>query len=172
MPGLSLSASPPRVVGPGAAGAARNCIVTDYDGGLDLARSMPPHRAAILVLTDLDKEQQVEAALRRGVDAYLLHGCGLQELREAIDHVRAGRPYLAQALRARCEGFAAARRLTPRESDILALLARGHCNKSIARALDISAGTVKSHLKVVFRKLGAKGRMHAVVLATERGLTV
>lgn len=173
-PGVSVSPSlsppsPPRAPG-------RACVITDYEGGLALARAPSAHRAAILVLTDRDKEYQVRAALRHGVDGYLLHGCCLDELHAAIGQLCAGRTYLAQALRARLEELAQAaapttRRLTRRESDILALLSRGDCNKSIARELGITPGTVKSHLKVVFHKLGAKGRTHAVVLAAERGLT-
>jgi two-component system NarL family response regulator len=60
--------------------------------------------------------------------------------------------------------------LTSRETDVLQLLAQGQCNKSIARELGIGVGTVKTHVKGLFDKLGATARTHAVVLATRRGL--
>jgi two-component system NarL family response regulator len=60
--------------------------------------------------------------------------------------------------------------LTSRETDVLQLLAQGCCNKSIARELGIGVGTVKTHVKGLFDKLGATARTHAVVLATRRGL--
>lgn len=61
-------------------------------------------------------------------------------------------------------------RLTRRECEVLQLIAIGHCNKTIARDLGISVETVKSHVKNILAKLGAKARTHAVALATRRGL--
>ena len=60
--------------------------------------------------------------------------------------------------------------LTARESDVLHLLALGHCNKSIARDLAITVGTVKGHLRAIFSKLQASSRTEAVGIAARRGL--
>jgi two-component system NarL family response regulator len=61
-------------------------------------------------------------------------------------------------------------KLTRRELEVLALVARGDANKVIARALSISLGTVKAHVKAVCEKLGATSRTHGVAMARERGL--
>jgi DNA-binding NarL/FixJ family response regulator len=60
--------------------------------------------------------------------------------------------------------------LTPRENDVLHLLAEGCCNKTIARRLGIGQGTVKSHLRSVMAKLGVHARTQAVIVAAERGM--
>ncbi len=65
---------------------------------------------------------------------------------------------------------AAAIALTPRETQVLQLMALGHCNKMIARDLGIGVGTVKTHAKGLFSKLGASARTQAVVMAARRGL--
>lgn len=62
--------------------------------------------------------------------------------------------------------------LTPRENDVLRALACGCSDKSIARKLSITPGTVKSHIKHLLRKLDATARTHAVIIAIERGLLV
>ena len=61
-------------------------------------------------------------------------------------------------------------KLTPRENEILALLAEGQSNKVIARNLGISDGTVKLHVKSILRKLGVHSRVEAAVMAVEQGL--
>jgi two-component system nitrate/nitrite response regulator NarL len=60
--------------------------------------------------------------------------------------------------------------LSPREREILALIAKGDSNKHIARALDIAETTVKIHVQHILRKLGLTNRVHAAVYATERGV--
>jgi len=60
--------------------------------------------------------------------------------------------------------------LTPRESDVLRLLAAGYCNKRIARQLGVEVVTVKTHLNKLMAKLGATARTQAVILAAQRGL--
>ena len=62
------------------------------------------------------------------------------------------------------------RSLTPRELEILKHLAEGQSNKAIGRALDITDGTVKLHVKSILRKLGVRSRVEAAVLAVEHGL--
>lgn len=164
MPGMSAAIA-------GGADGARgrgDIVVADYRQGLRLAAAHPQQK--IVVLTGLASACHVTTALRRGVHGYLLHGCDGAELAAALRCVAGGGIHVAAALGATM----AARpsyHLTGREADILRLLSRGDCNKSIARALGISEGTVKSHLKRLFQKLQARGRMHAVVVAADLGLT-
>lgn len=124
----------------------------------------------ILVVTSLRRETAVIAALAAGVHGYLLQDSSPEQLVQALEKLANDGNYLSPGL-ARCrEEISAGIDLTPRENDVLQLLAEGMCNKAIARDLGIGVGTVKSHVKGVFDKLGAKARTQAVVLATRRGL--
>ena len=78
----------------------------------------------------------------------------------------AASPALAQ----RVDGDASHEPLTPREAEVLQLLAEGHANKEVGRLLRITPGTVKTHVAALIGKLGARSRMQAVSLAAQRGL--
>ena len=147
-------------------------VITDYDCGLRLSGCAPsaarPPR--ILVLTQQEKEWAVRRAVSSGVHGYVLQSCRPEELLEAVRMIRGGRRYLSDPV-ARCLAESMTRTdLTRRETDVLNLLGKGYCNKSIARELGIGLGTVKTHLKFIMGKLNATARTHAVVLAAERGL--
>ena len=149
-------------------------VVADYETGVALARQLPQDRfgpaARVLIVTQRDKEWEVRTAMDAGVHGYLLQGCTADELLRAVRQLSQGMRYLSEAV-TRCVADSLSREtLTGRETDVLQLLARGCCNKSIARELGIGVGTVKTHVKGLMSKLDATARTHAVVVATQRGL--
>jgi DNA-binding NarL/FixJ family response regulator len=123
-----------------------------------------------MIVSQREREWDIRKALSAGVHAYLPQHAEAVELLAAVRALGQGQRYFSQQLLARatenfyCGGF------TGRENDVLKLLALGCSNKQIARGLDIGVGTVKTHVKSLFSKLGAKDRTHAVVLATRRGI--
>jgi DNA-binding NarL/FixJ family response regulator len=145
-------------------------IIADYDSGIALARQFASERPRVLIVTQFDKEWQVRSAMDAGVHGYLLQGCSAEELCKAVQQLSMGMRYLAEAV-TRCVADSLSREmLTGRETDVLQLLAKGCCNKSIARELGIGVGTVKTHVKGLMSKLDATARTHAVVVAAQRGL--
>ncbi|WP_296941987.1 response regulator transcription factor [uncultured Massilia sp.] len=146
--------------------ARADIVVADYAAGIALARAGAAR--PVLVVTGRDKEWDVRRALECGVAGYLLADTGAAQLREAVRQLLAGARHLCPVAAARL-GLPA-QRLTGRESDVLHLLARGLCNKRIARDLGIEVGTVKWHVRSLMGKLGANARTQAVVVAAQRGL--
>lgn len=136
--------------------------------------------ARVIVFTAYDTDELIVAALRAGAQGYLLKGVPREQIFQAIRAVHAGgsllQPVVASKLLKRASGEAAAGRapagesLTPREQEVLVLLAQGKTNKEIAHALTISERTVKFHVRSVFARLGATNRTEAVALAAQRGL--
>lgn len=148
-------------------------IVTDYHTAVrmhecpqDYVRSA----ARFLIVTAFEKEWTVRHAMNIGVHGYVLQSCAPEELIRAVKALHQGRHFLSDAV-AHCVVDSMKRgHLTCRETDVLQLLAKGYCNKTIASELGIGVGTVKTHVKGVLGKLNATARTHAVVLATQRGL--
>lgn len=147
-------------------------IVTDHDDGICRARDAAgrPGAPAILVVTQREREWDVRSALAAGVQGYLLQHCGSAQLRTAVEMLACGQRYVTMELSRYNNDNPVRNCLTGRETAVLQLLAQGYCNKTIARELGIGVGTVKTHVKGVFDKLGATARTHAVALATQRGL--
>ncbi|MYM24346.1 DNA-binding response regulator [Duganella sp. FT135W] len=150
-------------------------VILDHRNGMEHMRrsAAAMHREAqprVLVVTQLEREWEVRTAMMAGVHGYLLQNADAEQLLTAVRTLSRGMRYLSPEL-SRCVADSFTRiGLTNRESDVLQLLAQGQCNKSIARELGIGVGTVKTHVKGLFDKLGATARTHAVVLATRRGL--
>jgi DNA-binding NarL/FixJ family response regulator len=135
----------------------------------------------VLILTTFDLDEYVYEALRAGASGFLLKDAGRDELIQAIRVIAAGDALLAPSITRRLiEDFArrppAGERpgvlgeLTPRELEVLRLIARGHSNGDIARTLVVSDATVKTHITRIFAKLSLHDRAQAVVLAYESGL--
>jgi DNA-binding NarL/FixJ family response regulator len=136
----------------------------------------------VLVLTTFDLDDYVYEALRAGASGFLLKDVGREELVAAVRVVAAGDALLAPSVTRRLlEEFArrpAANRpppasldaLTPRERDVLALVARGRSNAEIAAELYVGEATVKSHVAHLLMKLGLRDRVQAVIHAYEVGL--
>ncbi|MDQ7879588.1 response regulator transcription factor [Microbacterium sp. QXD-8] len=132
----------------------------------------PPPR--VLILTTYESDDQILAAIEAGASGYLLKAAPQAEIVAGIRSVAAGQsalsPQVAVRLVERMRRPVPETVLTPRELDVLRLVARGHSNKQIAVALGIGESTVKTHLLKIFEKLGVADRTRAATLAMERGL--
>lgn len=127
---------------------------------------------SIVVFTVSNHEEDVVTALKRGADGYLLKDMEPEELLKALQQAALGKivfsdaltPVLAASLRAnRATSDRDVNLLTPRERDILKLIAQSLPNKMIARRLDITESTVKVHVKHLLKKMKLKSRVEAAV---------
>ena len=186
------------VVGEAVDGASGRAAVDDLDpdvvlldirmpgeDGLTALRTLLTHgcRARVLMLTTFDLDEYVYEALSAGATGFLLKDMAAEDIVTAVRQAGRGLDsLLAPALTKRLvERFARTRtvvptspealdRLTPREHDVLGLVARGLTNDEIARELYIGETTVKTHLARVFTKLDVRDRVQAVIFAYENGL--
>jgi DNA-binding NarL/FixJ family response regulator len=128
-----------------------------------------------LVFTAFDTDDRILAAVRAGAQGYLLKGAPREELFRAIRVVHAGGSLLepvvaSKLLRQVRHPVTPDMRVTPRELEVLRLVARGRQNKEIARDLAVTERTVKFHLSALMRKLEASNRVEAVAAAIRLGL--
>ena len=126
--------------------------------------------ARIIVLTTNPGDVQISRALQAGARGYLLKCMLRKELLEAIRAVHAGQRRLSSEAAAGIAEHATDSSLTPREIDVLRLVAAGKANKEIGARLAMTEGTVKGHLKNILSKLEASDRTHAVTIALKRGI--
>jgi DNA-binding NarL/FixJ family response regulator len=131
--------------------------------------------ARVIVLTSFVDEGRLLPALQAGAAGYLLKDVAPQELARAIRAAHDGEALLdpgvaGRLLDAMARAPAPATELTARETEVLALIARGRANKVIARELGISEKTVKAHVGRVLAKLGVADRTQAALLAVRTGL--
>ncbi|TSB31354.1 response regulator transcription factor [Streptomyces sp. NBC_01525] len=158
--------------------------------GLEAARQLlsPPqgvtHRPKVLMLTTFDVDDYVYEALRAGASGFLLKDAPPADLIAAVRIVAAGEALLAPSVTRRLiadfarQGPAPRKEttvlrlngLTPRETEVLKLIARGLSNQEIADALILAEQTVKTHIGRVLAKLGLRDRAQAVIFAYESGL--
>ncbi|HLN47123.1 MAG TPA: response regulator transcription factor [Magnetospirillaceae bacterium] len=150
--------------------------------GIELTRrireALPKTKVLILTMHDMDEE--VVAALAAGADAYCLKSADPDRIVDAVKAAASGGAYFDPGiahvvLRAfnrsdRAAGSAEGSPLSPRETEILALIAAGTSNAEIAQQLTIGLGTVKGHIRDIMEKLSASDRTHAAVIALRRGL--
>jgi DNA-binding NarL/FixJ family response regulator len=138
----------------------------------------------VVVLTTFDLDEYVYGALRAGASGFLLKDTSPEDLNQAIRLVAAGGALLAPTVTRRLVAEFASRpssgkpsgaiteRLTPREIEVLGLVARGLSNAEIARELVLSPLTAKTHVSRILLKLGLRDRAQLVVAAYEAGLVV
>lgn len=147
--------------------------------GLEVAAQLKAStpKVRILMVTLHDRPEYVRAALAAGASGYVLKDSSLAEIRSAVDQVLSGQiaipsDLLARVL-ARPPDFIPEKtllaRLTSREMEVLALVAKGQTNKSIGRELGISPATVKVHVERIISKLSVSDRTEAAVLAVRAG---
>ena len=167
--------------------------VTGIDAVAGLKEAAPGAR--VLMLTVSENDEDLAAGLRAGADGYLLKTIDTEELAHSIVRVWEGDTVISPEMMGKLVGLLRAgavrdlpsqevphpvaesslqpddpiHNLSPREGEILRLIARGDSNKVIARALDIAETTVKIHVQHILRKLALSNRVHAAVYATERG---
>jgi two-component system NarL family response regulator len=126
--------------------------------------------ALIIVLTTYDTDEDIYRAMRAGAKAYVLKDAHREELLECIRHVRQGKTVVSPEVAAKLASRLSEEDLTNREMEILTFIAEGKSNKTVANALGISEGTVKTHVKSILEKLDATSRTEAVAIASRRGL--
>ena len=152
--------------------------------GLEVLKDLRARKvtASIVILSTSREESDLIESLQGGAQGYLLKDMEPDELIIALDDIVKGSTVIARELTGilaravRGESAADAAEgdqdafdeLTPREREILCLLAEGQSNKVIARNLGISDGTVKLHVKAILRKLSVHSRVEAAVMAVER----
>jgi DNA-binding NarL/FixJ family response regulator len=134
----------------------------------------------VIALTTYDDEQSVVQALRAGARGYLTKDAGAEEIRQALEAVVRGEAAIDPAVQrhlvdALATGGPATAGtlpdgLTPREAEVLSLIAEGLSNAEIAHRLVVSEATVKSHINHLFTKIGARDRAQAVTYAYRHDL--
>ena len=126
--------------------------------------------ARIIVLTTYAGDMQVLRAIKAGARGYLLKNTLHKELVDTIRAVHAGRKYISSEASFELAEHASDDALTPAEIRVLRLIAEGNANKEIAAKLAISEDTVKSQVRNILSKLGAKDRTHAAMIGLKRGI--
>jgi DNA-binding NarL/FixJ family response regulator len=138
----------------------------------------------VLMLTTFDSDEYVYAALRAGASGFLLKDAPADQLISAVHCVASGDALIdpsitrrliqqvAQAFRPRAEEPSQLASLTPRERDVLRLVAKGLSNAEIAARLVVEDSTVKTHVARILMKLDLRDRVQAVVFAYESGFVV
>jgi DNA-binding NarL/FixJ family response regulator len=127
----------------------------------------------VLVLTTYDTDRDVLPAIEAGATGYLLKDAPRDELISAVRAAHAGQSVLAQSVAGAVLGRTGARSLdtlSPREIEVLRLVADGATNQTAARQLLISETTIKTHLLHIYAKLEVRDRAAAVATAYRRGL--
>lgn len=171
MPGMGGVEATRRIVAGTDAGAG---------GGADSATSAGAVAPRVLVFTTYEDDDQILAAIEAGASGYLVKAGPAEELAAGVRAVAAGQTVLAPSIAAQLvaratgagvggpePGAPATPTLTPRETQILGLVAEGLSNPAIAARLFIGESTVKTHLLHVFEKLGVSDRTRAVMRAME-----
>ncbi|MFF1546347.1 response regulator [Streptomyces sp. NPDC058291] len=142
-----------------------------------------PEAARVLVLTTFDEDEHVHGALRAGASGFVVKDMALDDILAAIRVVAAGDALIAPGVTRRliadfvARPTAAPQRswrpvegITEREREVLTLVGRGRSNTEIAQDLFITVATAKSHVSRLLTKLGARDRVHLVIVAYEAGL--
>jgi DNA-binding NarL/FixJ family response regulator len=126
--------------------------------------------ARIIVLTTYDGDEDIYQSLQAGAKAYLLKDVTLEELVDCIERVHRGHTCVPPPVAAKLAERTASPELTDRELEVLRRIVAGRSNKEIAADLNISEGTVKTHVNHVLDKLGVHDRTQAATTAIKRGL--
>jgi RNA polymerase sigma factor (sigma-70 family) len=155
----------------------------DLDGiaaTAELLAAVP--EAKVVILTTFEEDDYIDGALRAGASGFLLKRTPPEELIAAVHRTAEGEALLSPSVTRRVIDRMVAQprlargedqrleELTPREREVLELIARGLSNREIAARLVIEESTVKTHVKRVLTKLGARDRVHAVIFAYETGV--
>jgi DNA-binding NarL/FixJ family response regulator len=125
--------------------------------------------AKVVVLTTYDGDENIHRALEAGARSYLVKDLPGDEMTEIIRTVSQGGKGVPRAVAARLAEYAPRVPLTPRETEVLSLVAKGLSNAEVAERIGRAEGTVKVHLKNILQKLGVDHRTEAVTTAVRRG---
>jgi DNA-binding NarL/FixJ family response regulator len=147
--------------------------------GIEAIRRLAARGTSAIALTTYADDASVLGALRAGARGYLTKDAGADEIKAAVEAVARGEAALDPAIQHHVLAAVSAPAevpetpddLTPREVEVLQLIAEGLTNGEIAERLVVSAATVKSHVNHIFAKIGARDRAQAVVYAYANGIT-
>jgi DNA-binding NarL/FixJ family response regulator len=123
-----------------------------------------------IVLTSFDGDEDIYRAVKAGAEGYLLKSTTQAEMVQAIQSVHAGKRHIPLHIAGRLSQRMMRSSLTPRETEVLAMLAKGLTNKEIGRALQISQNTAHNHINSILEKLEVTGRTEAATLAIQQGI--
>lgn len=143
-------------------------VMNGIEAILAIRKEFPAAR--IIVLTTYAGDAQATRAFQAGASGYLLKNMLRKELVETIRTVHSGKKKIPSEIAVEMAEHHADDSLSPREIEVLLLVAAGSANKIIGQHLSISEETVKAHMKNILSKLGANDRTHAVTIALKRGI--
>lgn len=126
--------------------------------------------AGIVAVTAYGTDADVRSALDAGARGFILKDAPREEIFAAVRAVAAGRIFICRSAAERLAASAYSEKLTDREAEVLELITKGRSNREIARALEVSVGTVKTHVHNILAKLEVRDRAGAVAAALQRGL--
>ena len=140
--------------------------------GFDLIKKIKDKspNARIIVLSSHEGDVDIQRALEAGAQGYVVKGIVREELLETIRSVHAGKRRLPAAIAQKLAEHMADEPISPRELDVLSLMAAGKRNKEIASELSIAEDTVKIHVRNILSKLQVNDRTEAVTIALRRGI--
>ena len=130
-------------------------------------KAIPVH---VIVLTSYETDEDIYRAIQAGAEGYLLKNTSQREMSDAIRAVCAGNRYIPHSIASRLAERMTRSNLTPRELEILKILAKGLTNKQIGHALGISDNTVRNHINSIIEKLEVSDRTEATKTAIQRGI--
>jgi DNA-binding NarL/FixJ family response regulator len=139
--------------------------------GIDTIRKLREefHEARVLVFSNYASGDEAYQALKAGASGFVVKEMALDRLLEAIRKVHQGEQYIPPEIAMRMNGRVLSQ-LSPRELEVLRLVAKGLSNKEIGSALHVVEGTIKIHLTNILAKLGVSDRTQAILAAVKRGI--
>lgn len=142
--------------------------LSGFDAIETIRREQPSAR--ILVLSNFQGSEDVYRAMRCGAHGYLSKDVDGRQLIDAVRIVATGGRFIPKSLESRLAERCPAGNITPREQEVLCLLAKGLSTTDIAEHLGVAEKTVRIHIGNLLEKLGARDRTHALVIALHRGI--
>jgi DNA-binding NarL/FixJ family response regulator len=140
--------------------------------GVEAIRKLRAIQPALrfIVLTTYDGDEDIYKALEAGAQAYLLKGMSHAEVTDAIRRVHAGARFIPESVSKKLAERPPQSELSPREIEVLELIAKGLSNREIGGVLGISEATVKWHVNLILSRLDVADRTEAIVAALQRGI--
>jgi two-component system NarL family response regulator len=132
-------------------------------------RALDP-TARIIVLTTFDGDEDIYRGMRAGAKSYLLKDVRREDLFQCVREIHAGRAFVPAMIATKLAERLSCEQLSPRELQVLRLMAEGKSNKLIGAAMSITEVTVKSHVQSLFKKLNVLSRTEVIAVATRKGL--
>ncbi|MFT4691195.1 MAG: DNA-binding NarL/FixJ family response regulator [Limisphaerales bacterium] len=126
--------------------------------------------ARVMIFSTFARDDEVQTALEAGAVGYLQKSAGREDLMDALRSIAAGKTFLPTGLAERLKSLEQGPVITPREREILALIAQGRANKEIAAELGNAEDTVKRHISNILEKFGVSDRAQATAEAIRRGI--